>query len=355
MSENNSNTDQAKQSRKTGVNGCFSSDNKVLVLIPLSGGKDSQGALLWAIEKYGLEYCQTAFCDVKWEADETYKHIDYLVEKTGIKHNVLTSKKYDGMVDLAKKKGRFPSTTARFCTEELKIYPMIDFILTLNQHIIVIDGVRADESESRSKKNPECRYFKYYFEPYKTNSMIVEKFKLKPPVTHKQKLQLIKAENRLALGKEDAKYFTYRKKEVFEWCKNYADDLIRPFFYSTADEIISYSLNRGYEINPRYFRGYSRVGCDPCIMEGINEISIMVMTDQTALNKVKQAEKDADSSFFPPDKIPKRYHSQKTKEGKTYATVEDVERYIKDKNATGNFFENDKEFNRCKSFYNICE
>ena len=79
MSENNSNTDQAKQSRKTGVNGCFSSDNKVLVLIPLSGGKDSQGALLWAIEKYGLKYCQTAFCDVKWEADETYKHIDYLV------------------------------------------------------------------------------------------------------------------------------------------------------------------------------------------------------------------------------------------------------------------------------------
>jgi len=327
---------------------------KTLVLIPLSGGKDSQGAMLWAIEKYGLHYCETAFCDVKWEADETYRHIDYLVKKTGVKHNVLSSKKYDGMVDLAIKKKRFPSTTVRFCTEELKIKPMIDFILDLKQNIIVIDGVRADESESRSKKSPECRYFKYYFEPYQTNSMIVEKFTLKPPVTHKQKLQLIKAQNRLALGKEDAKYFTYRKKEVFEWCKNYADDLIRPFFFSTADETISYSLNRGYDINPRYYRGYSRVGCDPCIMEGIEEIGIMVMNDQKALDKVKMAELKAKSSFFPPDKIPKRYHSKKTDKGKTYGTVHDVERYIRDKNATMDAFKDEPLF-KCKSFYNICE
>lgn len=326
----------------------------VVALIPLSGGKDSQAALLWAIEKYGLENCETAFCDVKWEADETYLHIDYLVKKTGIKHNVLTSKKYNGMVDLAKKKGRFPSTTARFCTEELKIFPMIDFILTLQKHIIVIDGVRADESESRSKKKPGCRYFKYYFEPYKNNSMIVEKFTIKPPVTHKQKLQFKKAKERLAIGKEDPKFFTYRKKEVFEWCKKYADDLIRPFFYATGDEVISYSLSRDYDINPRYFRGYKRVGCDPCIMEGIQEISIMVLTDQTALNKVKEAEIEADSSFFPPDKIPKRYHSQKTDSGKTYATAHDVERYIRDKNATGDFFKDDLIF-KCKSFYNICE
>jgi PP-loop superfamily ATP-utilizing enzyme len=79
---------------------------KVLVITPLSGGKDSQGAAIWAKEKYGEENVVTAFCDVKWEAEETYKHIDYLVKKLGMKHYVLTSKKYDGMVDLAiKKKG----------------------------------------------------------------------------------------------------------------------------------------------------------------------------------------------------------------------------------------------------------
>lgn len=326
----------------------------VLVIVPLSGGKDSQGAAIWAKEKYGSEITVTAFCDVKWEAIETYVHIDYLVDKLGLKHYVLSSEKYDGMVDLAIKKGRFPSTTARFCTEELKIKPMIDFILGLKSHIIVVDGVRADESESRSKKLPECRYFKYYFEPYKTNSMIVEKYNLKAPVTHKQKQELKKALERLSKGKEDPKFFTYRKKEVFKWCQTYSDDLIRPFFYSTGDEIINYSLNRGYKINPRYFRGYKRVGCDPCVMEGIDEIAIMVMDDKPALDKVKQAEKDADSSFFPPDKIPKRYHSKRAKNGKTYPTAEDVERYIKDKKATGDMFKDDVVF-KCRSFYNICE
>jgi 3'-phosphoadenosine 5'-phosphosulfate sulfotransferase (PAPS reductase)/FAD synthetase len=329
--------------------------NKVLVLIPLSGGKDSQAAMLWAIERYGLESCETAFCDVKWEAEETYKHIEYLVSKSGVKHNVLVSKKYDGMVDLAVKKGRFPSSTARFCTEELKVKPMIDFILTKKNHIIVIDGVRADESEKRSKQKPECRYFKYYFEPHTTNSLIVEKYAKKPPVTHKQKEQLKKATDRLALGKEDAKFFTYRKKEVFEWCSKFADDLIRPFFYNSGDDVIYYSLNRGYNINPLYFQGFSRVGCEPCIMGNQQEIKEIVAYKPHVIEKIKQAEQAANSSFFPPDKAPKNYHSKTAPNGKTYPTIEDVVRYIQEKNATGNLFENDIYFNKCKSFYNICE
>jgi len=326
----------------------------VIVLAPLSGGKDSQGAAAWAKEKYGKDKVRTVFCDVKWEAPETYDHIDYLVKEFDMQHVVLTSTKYNGMVDLAKKRGRFPSSTARFCTEELKIFPMIDYILTLTSHIIVIDGVRADESEKRSKMEPECRYFKYYFEPYQTNTMIVERFTVKPPITHKQKVKFKTAQDRLAKDKEDPKFYTYRKLEVFEWCKSYSDDLIRPFFYSTADEIISYSLNRGLKINPRYFKGYSRVGCNPCIMEGVDEIAIMIENDPETVQKIKDGEREADSSFFPPDKIPKRYHSQKTAEGKTYPNFEDVERYIKDRAATGDLFKEEPLF-KCKSVYNICE
>lgn len=327
----------------------------VKVIIPLSGGKDSQAAMLWAIDKYGLENCEADFCDVGWEASETYDHVKYLVNKSGIEFNTLKSKKYDGMVDLAKKRGRFPSSTARFCTEELKIFPMIDRILLLECHIIIIDGVRADESEKRAKMNSECRYFKYYFEPYQTNSMIIERYRLKPPVTHKQKEQLKKAEYRLYVkGKEDEKYFTYRKKEVFAWCEKYADDLVRPFFFSSAEYVIYFSLNKGYEINPRYFKGYSRVGCDPCIMEGIEEIGITVMNEPQTVKKVVDAEKEADSSFFPPDKIPKRYHSQVAANGKTYPNMLDVQRYVLDKKATGDLFENEPVF-KCKSVYKICE
>lgn len=49
----------------------------MIVLAPTSGGKDSQAALLWAIDKFGLK-SDSLFCDVKWEADETYEHIDYI-------------------------------------------------------------------------------------------------------------------------------------------------------------------------------------------------------------------------------------------------------------------------------------
>jgi len=326
----------------------------VKVLIPLSGGKDSQASMLWAIEKYGLKHCETVFCDVKWEAPETYKHIDYLVENTGIKHNVLTSKKYDGMVDLALKKGRFPSTTARFCTEELKVKPMINFILSLETNIIVIDGIRADESENRASKLPECRFFKYYFEPYQTNTMIVESFKEKPPTTHKQKRKLAHAIERLKIGKEDPKYFTYRKKEVFKWCEKYADDLIRPFFYEDANFVITFSLSREYRINEKYFQGHSRVGCKICIMENIPGLTNIIKNDQKTVQEVLDAEKEVDSSFMPPNKIPKRYHSKKTKDGKTYPTFEDVIRYIEDKTATGDMFKDDPVF-KCKSVYAVCE
>ncbi|MGV0925482.1 phosphoadenosine phosphosulfate reductase domain-containing protein [Empedobacter tilapiae] len=325
------------------------------ILAPISGGKDSQAAALWAKEKYGTKNLIYVFCDVKWEAPETYEHIDYFVEKSKVEFKILSSKKYDGMVDLAKKRGRFPSTTARFCTEELKIYPMVDYILSLNESIIIVDGIRADESEKRSKMQPECRYFKYYFEPYITNSLIVENFKnLKKKPSHVQIKKYEKAKERLAKGKEDPKYFTYRKEEVFEWCKKYDDSLIRSVFYMTGDEVIYFSLNRGYKINPRYYMGYSRVGCDPCVMEGINEIAITVKKSPQTMGKVRNAEIVSNSSFFPPDKIPKRYHSKRDKNGKSYPVVDDVIRYVNDKNATLDMFENEPLF-RCKSVYNICE
>jgi 3'-phosphoadenosine 5'-phosphosulfate sulfotransferase (PAPS reductase)/FAD synthetase len=328
---------------------------KVKVLIPLSGGKDSQAAMLWAIDKYGLDNCETVFCDVKWEANETYSHIDYLVGKSGVKHNVLVSKKYDGMVDLAKKKGRFPSAMARFCTSELKVVPMIDFILQQKQHLIIIDGVRGDESEKRSKLNMECRFFKHYFQPYETNTMIVNAAQERQPVTLLQKKRLQKAVDRLAEGKDDPKYYTYRKKDVFKWCEKFDDSLIRPFFNDSADDVILYSLNKGYSINPLYFQGFSRVGCQPCVMANQSEVTELVLHNPKAIEKLRQAEKDANSSFFPPDKIPKRYHSKTAGNGKTYPTIDDVVRYIQDKNSTGNLFDEQEKIKGCKSVYKICE
>lgn len=322
------------------------------VLAPFSTGKDSQAAVLWAKEKF--KNIEIVFCDTKWEAPESYEHLKYFEKAIGQKITVLTSSKYDGMVDLALKKKRFPSTKARFCTQELKVKPMVDYILSLHDHIIIIDGIRADESVKRSKMESECRYFKYYFEPYETNSMIVDYFNENPPVSLNQKKKFEKAKDRLALGKDDPKFFTYRKKEVFSWCEKYDDSLIRPFFHNTAQDVIDFSLDRGFKINPRYYRGRSRVGCDPCIMENIPSITMMVKDSPEAVQKIKDAEKFVGHSFFPPDKIPKRYRKQTAPNGKKYALMEDVERYVLDSNATSDMFEHEPMF-ACRSVYKICE
>ncbi len=268
------------------------------ILVPFSGGKDSQATLLWAVEKYGANKVTAVFCDTKWEHEITYKHIDYVIQKLGVTFFNLVSKKYEGMVDLAVKKKRFPATKSKFCTTELKVIPMIDFILSQKDNVLIIQGIRADESESRSKMDPECRFFKYYFEPYQTNSMIVENLSKKLKLSLVLRKKLDKAIARLALGKEDKKYHTYRKKDVIEFCKNYADDIWRPFFNATADEVLSFSLNRDFDINPLYFKGFSRVGCFPCIMCQQNEIDLIIKNFPKTIEKIEEAEKKQIQRFF---------------------------------------------------------
>lgn len=325
------------------------------ILVPFSGGKDSQATLIYACEKYGVEKVTAIFCDTKWEHEITYKHIDYVIEKLGVTYINLVSKKYNGMVDLAVKKKRFPATKSKFCTTELKVIPMIDYVLDQKEHLLILQGIRADESESRSKMDTQCRFFKYYFEPYQTNTMIVESLSKKPKLSLVLQKKLDKAIARLAIGKEDKKFHTYRKKEVFEWCKIYADDIYRPFFNATADEVLSYSLNREINVNPLYFKGFSRVGCFPCIMCTQNEIYLIIKNHPETINKIQDAEIIAKSTFFPPDKVPPRYKSMITAKGKKYPTLNDVVRYRNDKNATGDLFEFDEEMNGCKSVYSICE
>lgn len=283
------------------------------ILVFYSGGKDSQASLILAVNKYGVGNCEAVFCDTGWENPVTYEHIKTTTEQLGVKLVILKSSKYDGMIDLAKKKKRFPSTKARFCTEELKSKPAIDYVLSHKEHLIVIDGIRANESLSRSKMQAQCTYFKYYFE-------------------------------RLANGKTH----TYRKKEIIEWCKQYNADKLRPIFDWTAEQTINYIRDNGQQPNPLYFIGFNRVGCFPCIMARHGEIKLIIENHPEQLERLKAAEKQVGHSFFPPDYIPKRFC-----QNKKYPFVEDVEKYIKDKNSTIDLFEQDTP--SCMSVYNLCE
>jgi len=288
------------------------------VLIFYSGGKDSQAAMIWAAKKYGVQNCEAVFMDTGWENPITYQHIVDTTKQIGIDLKILKSIKYDGMLDLAAKKKRFPSTNARFCTEELKIKPAIDYILLLNESVIVIEGIRKDESKARSRMEQQCTYFKYYFEPYGYDR------KGKP------------------------KKHSYRGKEVRKWCATYNADKIRPIFKWTAQQTVDYIIANGQQPNTLYYNGFTRVGCFPCIMARHGEVKRIIDNYPEKWNELKQAETLLESTFFPPDYIPKHARA-----GLNFSTANDVEKYLNDKNQTLDMFKEDTP--TCLSAYNLCE
>lgn len=286
------------------------------IIVSFSGGKDSQACLIYAVNKYGAENIEAVFCDTGWEHPETYKHIDNICKMMGVNLTVLKSK-YD-FVALAKHKKRFPSTKARFCTVELKVKPMIDYVLSLNDSCIIIQGIRGKESFARSQMNAECMYFKEYFTP--------------------------------RVDKKGKKvYSTYRKSDVVEYCKIHDASVHRPLFEWTSQDVIDCILKAEQRPNPLYYRGYSRVGCFPCIMCRKSEM-LNLMNDIDMKQRLIDAENNVGRSFFPPDYIPKYACSNGY-----YPSVQDVFKYVSDKNATLDMFEPSEGYACMSMFHGLCE
>ncbi|MFY0167292.1 phosphoadenosine phosphosulfate reductase family protein [Bacillus anthracis] len=157
-------------------------------VISISGGKDSTALWLLAKERE-TENMKVIFSDVGHEHPTTYEYIEYLQKELGeitiikpdfteqiirkretvqtkwrnegvseqIIEEALTVLKPTGIpfLDLCLWKGRFPSTMARFCTQELKVIPVYEQIymplLEEGNHVISWQGIRAQESRKRAQ------------------------------------------------------------------------------------------------------------------------------------------------------------------------------------------------------------
>jgi hypothetical protein len=263
-------------------------------------------------------------------------------------------------------KGRFPSTKARFCTEELKAKPMIDYILGCHYDITVLQGVRADESAARRNLKENDDFFKFYFEPYKINKK----------------------------GKK--LYHSYCKKEVVIRCEKYATDVSRPILKKDANSVFANIEKSGFKPNPLYSMGMSRVGCFPCVMCQKGEIKQIVTVRPKRIEQLEQLEQLSNSTFFPPGYIPIRFCTKiaevmlfvddlldtkkanlynprlynsimesdkiqkfEDEEGDFYVikkmkvpTIKDVVKYVSDNPDQASLFE---PVSGCLSVYNICE
>lgn len=282
--------------------------------------------MIQACKEFGAKNIEAVFCDTGWEHHLTYEHIQNVTQSLGVRLVTLKSK-VGGFEDLCKRMKWFPDTKHRMCTVQLKIQPIIDYVLTHDEDLLIIQGIRAAESAARSKMPCSANYFQEY------------------------------------LAKDDKKRSLYRKGSVLKWCEKHTATVERPMLGMSAQEIIDYILENGQQPNPLYRRGASRVGCYPCIYASLAEIKAM-RHDTDYVNRVIALEEDVNrirmekdskmchSSLFAKGKIPERYCK---KYGDGIPAFEDVIVYVSRDDAQLDMFEPEEGYSCMSVFHGLCE
>lgn len=314
-------------------------------LISISGGKDSTATLLKAIEDEA-ENIKAVFADTGHEHEKTYQYIDYLQAMTGIKierikpdfskeierkrETVKTKWVADGVsqeqiesalealkpsgipfLDMAMWKGRFPSSQARFCTEELKKKPIMAYqesIMAEHDRMNVWVGVRRDESIARSK--------------------ITEAWELE-------------------FGNTETGEGMWIYRPILDW---------------SVEEVFAMHKKHGIEPNPLYKMGMGRVGCMPCVMCRKSELKAIGDTSPAEIDRlesweyqVSKASRIGKATFFNTGTI----HGIKDAEA---ISVQDhgIRSAVKwSQTSRGgrqyNFFDIFDDSQQCTSVYGLCE
>tara|TARA_R100000388_G_scaffold93808_2_gene79287 strand:+ start:130 stop:1044 length:915 start_codon:yes stop_codon:yes gene_type:complete len=208
-------------------------------IVSVSGGKDSVAACLH-LREMGIEH-ERVFMDTGWEHPDLYAHLDYLEGVLGpitrvrprmpdlppeIMPEILAIEEIvgsspSGFVRWAAQKAFFPSRRKRWCTEFLKIQPMLTWVDELDEDILNVVGIRAEESARRAAM----------------------------------------PERELMPGQE----------HIEVW---------RPLLNWTEAQVIAIHQRHGVKPCPLYLRGSTRVGCWPCIQANKSELAALHKDDR---------------------------------------------------------------------------
>jgi 3'-phosphoadenosine 5'-phosphosulfate sulfotransferase (PAPS reductase)/FAD synthetase len=194
----------------------------VKVLVPISGGKDSQACMKLALQKHPADQVRGLYCDTMFDHPITHAHIERMKEMYGVRIDTVCG---GSVPDKVRKYGRFPGGGARHCTEELKIRETRIYCKALAEEqggFEVWYGMRLAESTERAE-----RYAGKIDESLYAPHEIMRKY-----------------------PKYLAKLGVFFRLPVLNW---------------TAADVLAY-LNG--EENPLYGHGFDRVGCFPCLAAG---------------------------------------------------------------------------------------
>lgn len=231
----------------------------ILRVVSVSGGKDSTALYCWAIDQWGRDGFKAVFADTGHEHPVTYNYLRNLPDMAGgpeitwVRADFSEKLKNKGIepsgnpfLDMMLWKGRAPSTTAQFCTENTKLAPMAAWLETVREdrgdgEVIQYTGIRAGESAKRALMPP--REFVDYFD-------------------------------------------CYTERPLLRW---------------NEEQVFDYLKSKGVPPNPLYEHGSARVGCYPCIHSRKSELANM---PDWAWDKLQEWESRLGGNWFLPGIIP---------------------------------------------------
>lgn len=111
-------------------------------ILGISGGKDSAALAVLMRREYPELPMEYFFCDTGKELKETYAYLERLEARLGITiHRLQAERGFDHWLEVYD--GLLPSPKMRWCTKQMKIAPLEEFIG--NDHAVSYIGIRADE------------------------------------------------------------------------------------------------------------------------------------------------------------------------------------------------------------------
>jgi 3'-phosphoadenosine 5'-phosphosulfate sulfotransferase (PAPS reductase)/FAD synthetase len=241
------------------------------IVVSMSGGKDSTAMCLNLLEQgYSPEDFTRVFIDTGWEDSSTYEYLRYLEKKVGKIQRLKAEipireedrsqvKKIEdmlgfpsAMVRLIYKNRMFPSGARKWCTPLLKIEPLKEFFTNLDQDAVNLVGIRREESPRR------------------------------------------------------ASYTEWEYSDTFE-CYTH-----RPLINWTEKQVIDIHTRNQVEPNNLYLKGFSRVGCYPCIYTRKKEINLLT---ENRIEVIRLLEADIGNTYFKQGNIDYMLEWSKTSRG----------------------------------------
>ncbi len=210
--------------------------NDCRIVVSVSGGRDSAAVSLLLMER-GIAH-ERVFMDTGWEHPATYEYLrGPLTEKLGPIEEIRGKVDF---VELVRHKKMFPSRVMRFCTTELKVFPIQRHLRAMadteTREIVNVVGIRRQESQARSKM-PEWEFSDNF--------------------------------------------------DVWVW---------RPLVEWKAADVAAIHERHGLEINPLYGMGATRVGCWPCIHARKSELALVAKIDPARIDFIRELEAETQAS-----------------------------------------------------------